>query len=152
MKRIATFIALLLLVIPAAAQHSEPEKGDIGAVIVSTFQSEEDAMRFVVRDILFQYNLIPDVYNAELGYLVTERFFYQGWLSCQFVMFFKADGDSVKVKIIGRNYDSNMGEGMHRGPMTYAKGMDGSPVKSYWTRLTSIAEKIPHSSISYFGK
>lgn len=152
MKRIAVFIAILLLAIPASAQHSEPEKGDIGAIVVSNFQEEEDAMRFVVREILFGMNIVPDVYDKDLGYIVTERFFYLGWMNCQFVLFFKNVGTNVAVKIIGRNYEANMGEGMHRGPMTYGKGMEGSPVKSYWAFLTGIAEKIPHSSIEYFDR
>ena len=152
MKKIITAIVLSLVCLQAWAQHSSPEKGDIGAIVTSRFQEEEDAMRFVVREILFKMNIIPDVYDKDLGYIVTERFYYQGWMNCQFVLFFKSTGENVSVKIIGRNYEANSGEGMHRGPMSYAKGMDGSPVKSYWTYLTSIAERIPNSSIEYFSK
>ena len=83
---------------------------------------------------------------------MTERFFYQGWLSCQFVMFFKASSEGVDVKIIGRDYYTNKGEGMHQGPMKYGNGMKGSPMEAYWSYLTGIAEKIPHKSLKYFSK
>ena len=150
MRRIALFAILLAFSATLFAQ--EPEKGDIGVVVASNFTEEEDAMRFVVREILFPLNLVPDVYDKDLGYLVTERFFYQGWLSCQFVMFFKASSDGVDVKIIGRDYYTNKGEGMHQGPMKYGNGMKGSPMEAYWSYLTGIAEKIPHKSLKYFSK
>ena len=78
MRKIALFAILLAFSATLFAQ--EPEKGDIGVVVASNFTEEEDAMRFVVREIMFPLNLVPDVYDKDLGYIVTERFFYQGWL------------------------------------------------------------------------
>ena len=150
MRKIALFAILLAFSATLFAQG--PEKGDIGVVVMSNFTDEEDAMRFVVRDILFPLNLVPDVYDKDLGYIVTERFYYQGLLNCQFVLFFKESSDGVMVKIIGRDYNSDRGEGLHTGPMKYGKGMKGSPVESYWNYLTGIAEKIPHKSLEYFSK
>ena len=150
MKRILLIAALMGAAFWAGAQ--EPEKGDIGALLMSKFTEEEDAMRFVVRELMFPLNLVPETYDKDLGYLVTERFFYQGWLSCQFVFFFKTAGDGVAVKIIGRDYNMNKGEGMHQGPMKYAKGMKGSPVESYWNYLTHFAEHIPHTSLEYISE
>ena len=152
MKRILLSVIVAgMAFVPGMAQHSQPEKGDIGAIVYSKFENKEDAMQFVVQEILFRMNIIPETYDADLGYLVTERFYFQGWLNCQFVFMFKTDGDRIAVKILGRNYENNQGSGMHRGPMKYAKGMPGSPVDSYWGYLTGIAEKIPSSSIEYFG-
>ena len=150
MRKIA--LLAILLAFSATMFAQGPEKGDIGVVVASNFTEEEDAMRFVVREIMFPLNLVPDVYDKDLGYIVTERFYYQGWLSCQFVMFFKASSDGVAVKIIGRDYNTNRGEGMHSGPMKFGNGMKGSPVEAYWGYLTGIAEKIPHKSLEYFSK
>lgn len=150
MRKIALFAILLAFCATLFAQ--EPEKGDIGALVVSTFSEEEEAMRFVVRELMFPLNLVPDVYDKDLGYIVTERFYYIGLMNCQFVFLFKSTEDGVAVKIIGRDYNSNRGEGMHSGPMAYGKGMKGSPVEAYWNYLTGFAQKIPHKSLEYFAK
>lgn len=152
MKRLIITFLFALFAAAALAQHQEPEKGDIGALVSSKFQSEEDAMRFVVREILFKHNIVPETYDAGLGYIVTERFYYQGWLNCQLVMMFTTSGEGVTVRIVGRDYNTNRGEGMHSGPMSYGKGMKGSPVEAYWSFLMLVAETIPHDSVEYFGK
>ena len=151
MKR-SLIVVLLFLASVTGIYAQEPEKGDIGALLMSTFTNEEEAMRFVVRDILFPMNIIPDTYDKDLGYIVTERFYYAGWLNCQFVMFFKETSEGVAIKIIGRDYNSDRGEGMHSGPMTYTKGMDGSPVDLYWKYMRAIVKKIPHKSLDYISR
>lgn len=150
MRRIALFAILLAFSATVFAQ--EPEKGDIGAVVLSNFKDKDDAMRFVVQELLFPLDIVPEVYDNDLGYIVTERFYYQGGLNCQLVFFFKASYDGVSVKITGRDYNTNRGVGLHSGPMSYAKGMRGSPVEAYWNLLTGLAQKIPHKSLEYYSK
>ena len=151
MKKIVIIIVALLTAVNASAQV--PKNGDIGAKIVTNFTERSEAMYFVVKDILFQLDLVPDVYNYELGYIVTERFLYETsdrdyMCYCQFVFMFKETSEGVVVKLTGRDYGISLG--MHNGPLEYKKG--GKEEEAYWKYLTDMAKKIPHKSLSYYGK
>ena len=151
MKKIVFIIVALLIAVYASAQV--PKNGDTGAKIVSNFTNVNDGMRFVVQDILFQLDLVPDVYDEDLGYIVTERFFYDKsdtWCSCQFVFIFMATPEDVVVKITGRDYENLTNSNMHYGPLEYKKG--GKAEEAYWKCLTDMANKIPHKSLSYYRK
>ena len=148
-------ILLSILVASALllAPDSEPKKGDTYAIVFTEFTSSEEAMEYVVKDVLLPMDIIPLRYDANLGFLVTERTLFKGFYNCDYVFTFRMNDGKIQIKCWSRDYDYSKSLDTFSGySASYnPKAMKDSPAKAYWDRFQQIVSSIPSISVMYGG-
>lgn len=146
-------ITFLLSMFLLLAPDSEPKKGDTYAIVFTEFTSTEEALDYVVKDVLLPMDIIPLRYDAHLGFLVTERTLFKGYYNCDYVFTFLVSDGKVQVKCWPRDYEASKTMDTFSGysPSYYPKAMKDSPAKAYWDKFQQIVSSIPSISYIYGG-
>ena len=148
MTLLSFIIATTLILAPGG-----PNKGDNAAVVLTEFNSAQEAMEYVVKEVLLPMEIIPLRYDVRMGYLVTERSLYKGFYNCDYVFTFLMNGGKVQITCRPRDYDYSKSLDTFPGySLPYnPKAMKDSPAKVYWDKFQQILSKIPSVSIIYTG-
>ena len=152
MKRIALLLIALVVSLPAFAQLKDPQNGDIGARFKTEFPSREAAFDYITQKVLLPMRIVPARADRTIGYIVTERVFYQGSYNADFIFMVFETEEGVVIDLKNRSYESNTGITAYPCySNTYnSRAMSGSPSKSFWIVYSSIMKQIPFIEMEYF--
>jgi len=145
-------ISLLLSVTLTVSPDIEPKNGNDGCIIFTEFETIQDAMTYVIQDVLLPRRIIPLRYDAEYGILVSERTYYKGNFNCDFILAFKMDNGRVQIDFYSRDYGYSQTTASMPTSYNYYndKAMKGSPAAAFWQLFSGIVADIPSLSIHYY--
>ena len=135
------------------APDSEPKRGDNAVILFTEFTSIEEAMEYVIKDVLLPMDIIPSRYDAKMGYLVTERTLYKGYFNCDYIFAFLEDNGKIQIRCRPRDYGSSESIASFSDySMSFNdRAQNNSPVGAYWEKFQLIVESIPAIVVKYHG-
>ena len=147
-------LLMLALTLSLSPPEPEPQVGDNRVIVISEFENTREAIEHVVKHVLLPRRIVPLRCDVDMGYIVTERFYYWRAFNCDLVFSFRENDGHVVVEFFGRGYEvsANLLTIYHDILVKSKKDMKGSASSYYWdTVIPGIVEDIPNVGHGYYG-